>query len=206
MIQSKFTGEMPQIPFRVREKDERLLSFLSFCSLGPFMKGFLFVISPKIRYVQGIEIVFLFFFHIFQILLRKQSTISLVCLKVEWWHIIQKIGMWKTLGLGGKISSWILVELLILLINWVSTSQTSLNPSGWDGSTCFSNSMENMTLKFYSRIQKGTLSILRNNYHITILFSFTKRSIFHNHQQKGNLIRIDRKGYSLMIDYYVSMR
>ena len=49
MIQSKFTGEMPQIPFRVREKDERLLSFLSFCSLGPFMKGFLFVISPKIK-------------------------------------------------------------------------------------------------------------------------------------------------------------
>ena len=149
---------------------------------------------------------FLFFFHIFQILFRKPNTISLVCLKVEWWHIIQKIGMWNTIGFGGKISSWILVELLILLINWVSTSQTSLNPSGWDGSTCFSNSMENMTLKFYSRTQKGTLSILKNNYHITILFSFTKRSIFHNHQQKGNLIRIDRKGYSLMIDYYVSMR
>ena len=148
----------------------------------------------------------LLFFHNFQILFRKQSTISLVCLKGECWHIIQKIDRWKKIGLGGKISSWILVELLILLINRVSTSQNSLNPSGWDGSTCFSNSMENMTLKFYSRIQKGTLSILRNNYHITILFSFTKRSIFHNHQQKGNLIRIDSKGYSLMIDYYVSMR
>ena len=41
--------------------------------------------------------------------------------------------------------------------------------------------------------------------YINIFFSFTKRSIFHSHQQKGNLIRIDKNGYSLMIDYYVSM-
>ena len=56
---------------------------------------------------------------------------------------------------GEKISSWIIQELLILLINWVLTLQTLLNPRWCDGSTWSFNSMENMMLIFYWRILKG---------------------------------------------------
>ena len=146
----------------------------------------------------------------FQIFFRKQNIIFLVCLNMEYWIIIQdlvKVENRKKNVFRQKIFSWIIQELVILLINWVSTLQTSLNPRWSGGSTCISNSTENQILKFYWRILKGTFSrffkdINDNN----IWFSFTSRSIFLNHNHQGDLIRIDKNGYSLMIDYFVSMR
>ena len=51
-------------------------------------------------------------------------------------------------------------------------------------------------------VQPFSLDINYSN----ILFSYTKRSIFHNQHHQGDLIRIDKNGYSLMIDYFISMR
>ena len=144
----------------------------------------------------------------FQTFSHKASSTFWTCFTMETFAIsIKRASGRKRIFPSLQISSW-RQGPTFRPTKWAWALRSWLTVTQFSGLMSFWNWMENTLLILSWRIQQGMLlfMIYEIILFFIIFFSFTKRRIFNSQSHKGDSIHIEKNDYSLMIDYFVSLR